>query len=181
MALTRAQAATIYRYALNLERANRLLGPGARRTQAQLAQAVYDRQPGQGGYTRQDANAAVNRARLSYAAGVAMTANPNSLHAVLKRNLPNVPVVRPSRGNYEYIAVGVIRGADASGAQSFIIQSDRKLSGEEVMERIRRRFAAMQDWTTLSGRNMGALPLNAVPDVYIVGASFFDPTRGGTQ
>lgn len=182
MATTRAEADMLFTRALAMVRQTGTDASGRSRADATaLAQELYNRQPGNGGFNRQDIKAAVNRAIKAREAGLKLTEQPNAAHAVLKRELPNKPVLNRSRGSYEFrVVVQLDNGIDKFDTL-VVIQSRRLLTGAEIFARAGQAFwdgpAQEQRYRNAVSRHSSI----ASPDYFIVSASYFDPTRGGTQ
>jgi hypothetical protein len=181
MALSRAEADIVFQHALGLVRRNRRGGGITAETPAQLAARIYQRQPGGGGYTRQDALAAVNRAIGANAAGRAMNADPDNPTAVLRRALPNKPVLNRRSGDYEYQVVLRMTGATGFFETRYVIQVRNKRSANQLFDmaqKLYREETALQDSYRNRVAAVGPLP---TPTAWVISATFFDPTRKGTQ
>lgn len=136
MAVTNAQAETIYNRAMELVRHH---GVGADGTslapEGQIASRLYREYPGWADLTHADALNAVKRAVRGRETAWQMTNDPTNRGVALARDYTKAPWIDARRGRYEWRVVVRMSGGGNEWETIVYVRSNTRLSGDEVMDR----------------------------------------------
>ena len=182
MALSRAEADTLFNYALGWVRSAGVSQNGNPLVNRTRLAARLGQHFGLGErYNRQDMLTAVERAVGARRNAWRITADPENRQAVPAREYTQKPVLDRTLGDYEYQVVVILDDGTGHFETRVTFQSVERLGGVEIFDRARDIFQHQVARSDRYRNKVRRVEKDTEPDFIIVSASRFEPRKIATK